>query len=211
MGHPPYIRDKAIQLRTEHNMALEQIVERLQIPKTTVYGWIRDIPIPRTNRQTEAQRKGTEAMRAKAAALREEAYQQGVAEAPELLKDQSLRDFVVLYMAEGTKRNRNTVSIVNSDVAIMKLSHRWMKHFAKRRFFYGLQYHADQDVDELKLYWSEYLDLLPSEIKEMRKSNSNQLSGRHFRSVYGLLTVQANDTYFRSRLQAWMDYVKSQW
>jgi hypothetical protein len=37
--------------------------------------------------------------------LREEAYQQGLAEFNELMKFLTFRDFVVLYIAEGLKRN----------------------------------------------------------------------------------------------------------
>jgi AcrR family transcriptional regulator len=168
-------------------MTLEEIVERLKLPKTTVYYWIKDIPIPRTEKQTIAQRNGTLAMQAKFAALRERAYQQGLAEAPELLKEPTFRDFVVLYMAEGSKR------------------------FTSKDFYYTLQYHAGHDVDELKRYWSNTPGITPEDIKAQRKSNSGKLSGRQFRSQYGLLTVQVSDTYLRARLQAWMDFVKSQW
>ena len=117
-----HLREKAIQLRVEHNMTLNEIVERLKLPKTTVYGWIKHIPIPRTVRQTEAQQRGTAAMQAKYAQLRDDAYQQGLDEAPELLKDMRFRDFVVLYMAEGYKKGPNAVSFVNSDPAMIVLA-----------------------------------------------------------------------------------------
>lgn len=192
-------------------MTLDEIVERLSLPKTTVYYWIKDIPIPRTERQTAAQRKGTEANRARYAALRDAAYQQGWDEAPALLKDPSFRDFVVLYMAEGYQRNKNVVSFVNSDILMIKLAHRWMKQFSARKPEYQLQCHADHDEGELKQYWGNLLGIDSARVKTIRKSNSGELSGRQFRSVYGVLTVRTSDTYLRARLQAWMDYVKEQW
>lgn len=76
---------------------------------------------------------------------------------------------------------------------------------------YRLQYHADHDVDELKRYWAAILDIDPSIIKDQRKSNSNQLTGRNWRSIHGLLTLEVSDTYFRSRMQAWMDFIENQW
>ncbi len=206
-----HLREKAVMLRTQKNMTLDEIVERLSLPKTTVYYWIKDIPIPRTERQTAAQRKGTETSRMRYAALRDAAYQQGWDEAPGLLQDPSFRDFVVLYMAEGYKRNRNVVSFVNSDKAMVKLAHRWMMQFTAHKLEYHLQYHADHDVDELRHYWGDLLTVDSASIKLIRKSNSGELSGRQFRSVYGVLTVRTSDTYFRARLQAWMDYVKAQW
>src|SRR5690606_39030567 len=99
-----HLRAKAISLRTEKHMTLDEIVECLSLPKTTVYYWIKDLPIPARPRQQHwGQRRGTEAMQAKYAAKREAAYQQGCEEAPELLKNPTFRDFVVLYMAEGYK------------------------------------------------------------------------------------------------------------
>jgi hypothetical protein len=209
--HYDHLRDKAVELRTQHNMTLEDIVERLALPKTTIYSWIKDIPIPRTEKQSEAQRLNSEKVRQKYALLRETAYEEGVALAPELLKDPTFRDFVVLYMTEGYKRDRNTVSVVNSDPTMVRLAHNWMLKFSTKKFIFNLQYHVDHDPEELKLFWGNYLVIESSKIKLIRKSNSNQLSGRQFRSVHGLLTVITCDTYFRARLQAWMDIVKSQW
>jgi hypothetical protein len=53
---------------------------------------------------------------------REAAYQQGRAEYDELVLVPTFRDFVVLYIAEGYKRSRNTLSISNSDPAVIAVS-----------------------------------------------------------------------------------------
>ncbi len=207
-----HLRAKAIELRTKHQMTLDDIVERLALPKTTVYYWIKDLPIPWTEKQTEAMRKKADKIREKHAALRAEAYQRGVEELPELLQDVTFRDFVVMYMGEGSKRDRNSVALVNSDPLIVKLAHKWMRKLSTNpRFRYTLQYHADHDVEELKVYWANELGIEPENIIPVRKSNSNELSGRQFRSVHGLLAVHVGDTYFRARLEAWMDIIKSQW
>jgi hypothetical protein len=207
-----HLRQKAVELRTQRQMPLDEIVERLQLPKTTIYYWIKDIPIPRRRpEQNFAQQVGTKAMQAKFAALRQRAYEQGWAEAPELMQDPTFRDFVVLYMAEGFKRSRNSVSFVNSDPKLVVLAHYWLRQLVRNPIRYRLQYHTDHDVEELKDYWASKLDIDPEIIRPMRKSNSNQLSGRQFRSVYGLLTIEMGDTYLRARLEAWMDFVKAQW
>jgi AcrR family transcriptional regulator len=218
MPHDKHIREKAIYLRTEKHMTLDEIIERLSLPRTTVYRWIKDIPLGKPRRklqlpQTPGQVAGTQRMQARYALLREQAYQQGWETAPELLKDITFRDFVVLYMAEGTKRQRNSVAFVNSDARMVKLAAYWMRRLAnpENKFEYRLQYHADHDFEALKQYWAEVVDVHPDDIKFLRKSNSNQLSGRQFRSVYGLLTVRVGDTYLRARLQAWMDFIKAQW
>lgn len=117
----------------------------------------------------------------------------------------------MLYMAEGTKRQRNTVAFVNSNPSMMRLANHWISHFTINKLDYGLQYHIDHDENALKQYWGGILGISPDIIKTMRKSNSNGLSGRNFRSQYGLLTVRVGDTQLRSRLQGWMDYIQAQW
>jgi hypothetical protein len=208
-----HIREKAIQLRSSGRMSLDEIAECLALPKTTIYYWIKDIPLGRERDRTTAQKAGTAAAMAKYTAKREAAYQQGLAEAPALLQDPTFRDFVVLYMAEGTKTRRNEIALVNSDVEIVKLAHSWIKRLTHKPHMmdYRLQLHVDHDEAELKRFWAQQLHIEPERIHTMRKSNSNQLKGRKFRSVHGLLTVRIGDTYLRSRLQAWMDTVKSQW
>lgn len=207
-----HIREKAIQLRTEQCLTLDEIVERLKLPRTTIYSWIKDIPVPgHSERQRYGQKRATAAMQAKFAALREAAYQQGIGEAPALLTDLRFRDFVVLYMAEGSKRNRNVVEFVNSDAAMVKLANHWISGFAANTVTYRLQYHVDHDVDALKRYWAGILSVAPDIIGFLRKSNSGQLAGRQFRSEFGLMSIRVSDTYLRARLQAWMDVIKVQW
>jgi transcriptional regulator with XRE-family HTH domain len=206
-----HLRQKAVQLRTEQNLTLDELVERLGLPRTTIYYWIKDLPIPRTERQSEARQRASDANRDRAKANRDAAYNQGWAEAPTLLADPVFRDFVVLYIGEGGKKKRNSVEIVNSDPAIVRVAERFIRQLSINKIEYRLQYHADHDPDALKQFWGDLLGIDPTLVIEMRKSNSNQLTGRSFRSIHGLLTVRVGDTYLRARLQAWMDFVKSQW
>jgi hypothetical protein len=143
--------------------------------------------------------------------LRAAAYQQGITEASDLLQNLAFRDFVVLYMAEGTKRQRNVVAFVNSNAKMVRLAHHWISRFTQNKLDYAIQFHIDHDEDMLKEYWGGILGISPAIIKTLRKSNSNQLKGRQFRSQYGLLTVRVGDTQLRARLQGWMDFVEAQW
>lgn len=150
-------------------------------------------------------------MQAKYQRPREEAYAQGEAEFETLSADPTFRDFVVLHIAEGSKRKRNCAAICNSDGAVMSVAHRWLQRLPAKRLDYAVQYHTDQDLDEVRSHWSETLGIDRSVIKVLRKSNSNQLKQRTWRSEFGVLTVRTNDTYLRARLRAWIDLVKGGW
>lgn len=119
MTHPAYLREKARAIRVEKRLTIDEIAERLALPRTTVYHWVKDIPIPRAKPArpfaSEAQRRGNDSMREKYRLLRESAYEHGAEEFEALAADPCFRDFVCLYLAEGYKRCRNTVAIGNSD------------------------------------------------------------------------------------------------
>jgi hypothetical protein len=207
--HPDYIREKARRLRVERNLSIDEIAERLALPRITIYGWVRELPLNRPRRENP--HPGNAAMQEKYRALREAAYDEGQREFVELSKDPSFRDFVCMYIGEGYKRSRNKISLANSDPGVVKLAARWIRRFSRNPVTYWIQYHADQDRNELDSFWAAELGIARGEIRFQRKSNSGQLEGRNWRSRHGVLTVAACDTQFRARLQAWIDCVKEQW
>lgn len=210
MAYPAYVREKARELRVERRLSIVEIAERLALPKTTVFYWVRDIPLGRPRRENP--HAGSRAMQRKCRLLREEAYEDGVETFPVLLAmDHTFRDFVCMYIGEGYKRNRNRVSIANSDPRVVLLATRWLRELSRNKLQFSVQYHADQDLRELSLFWAATLGIDPGDVRMQRKSNSGRLGGRTWRCKYGVLTVATCDTLLRARLQAWMDCVQKQW
>jgi hypothetical protein len=64
-------------MRVEKHLSLDEIAVRLALPRTTVYYWLRDLPLGRARRWNTAQRKGTRNMQRKYALRRAAAYLQG--------------------------------------------------------------------------------------------------------------------------------------
>jgi hypothetical protein len=208
MAYPAYVRDKARKLRVEKHLSIDEIAERLALPKTTIYYWVRDLPLGRHRRP---HRGGNPRLRAKCRLRRAAAYALGRLEFERLVRDPTFRDFVCLYIDEGYKRNRNRVSVGNSDPAVVVLCTRWIRRFARNPVTFSVQYHADQDLHELVEFWGRQVGVEPEAIRLQRKSNSGQLAGRHWRSRYGVLAVHAGDTAMRARLQGWIDCLQEQW
>ena len=216
MAYPAYLREKARRLRIERKLSLLEIAERLALPKTTVYYWIKDLPDSEikyrdTPGRARAREKAARSNVARFKALRDAAYADGHRVFDELAADPSFRDFVTLFLAEGYKRTRHKIAIANSDPAVLKICQRWIHRLSERPTTYSIQYHADQKLDELRAFWARTLEIDPSRIKFQRKSNSNGLAARNWRSQYGVLTVCCNDTYLRSRMQAWTERIRDQW
>jgi excisionase family DNA binding protein len=215
MAHAKFLREKARELRVKKKLTIDELAERLALSRSTIYYWVRDLPIPGSGSGGDfadaARRKGNAAMQAKYRRLREEAYEEGRRSFPELAADPTFRDFVCLYIAEGYKRDRNSVSLCNSDPRVVAIADRWIRKLARKPPDYALQYHADQDVEELKAFWASELEVDPTAIAVQRKSNSNQLKGRTWRSRHGVLTVRAGDTLLRARLEGWMHCLREAW
>jgi hypothetical protein len=210
MAYPAYVREKARKLRVERRLSIVEIAERLALPKTTVFYWVRDLPLERPRRENP--HPGTRAMQAKFRRLREQAYEDGRRSFHTLSAgDPTFRDFVCMYIGEGYKRNRNRVSIANSDHRVVVLATRRLRVLSQSKLPFSVQYHADQDLRELSVFWASTLGIDPQEVRMQRKSNSGRLGGRTWRCKHGVLTVTTCDTLLRARLQAWMDCVKEQW
>lgn len=216
MTYPAYIREKARKLRTERKLSLDEIAERLALPKTTVYYWIKNLPDPEIKyrdspARARARAKGARLNTQRHKALRDAAYQRGADEYEQLCLEPTFVDFVCMYIGEGSKRNRSTVALANSDPKVVRLADHWIRRFSKNPVKYWIQFHADQDPTSLAAFWSLGLGVDPQQIRFQRKSNSGKLSGRSWRSKYGVITVRAHDTEFRARLQAWMDSTQEAW
>lgn len=211
MAYPSYVREKARQLRTEKKLTIDELAERLALPRTTIYYWVRDLPIGKTEKETLAAFRAGRATKEIHRRRRAAAYEQGGREFSTLLAQPTFRDFVCMYIGEGYKRNRNCVSICNSDPAVMQLGVRWIRRLSERRLTLSFQHHADQDPKEICAFWGALLGAEPAEIKFQRKSNSGKLNGRSWRSRYGVLQARVSDTYLRARLDAWMDCVRAEW
>lgn len=215
MRHLAHIRNEARALRAEHKLSLDHICARLNLPRTTVYYWIKDIRVtatPKPRKQTPGQLAGSRAMQAKYAAIRQAAYDDVYSQAADLLQDRDLRDFVVLYLAEGYRKDRNSVSFGNSNPTMIQFAHSCMRRLATNPHFdYSFQFHADQDPEALKQFWASCLSISPDAIKPIPKTNSGHLKGRRFACEYGVFQVRVGDTTFRARLQALMDAVQEQW
>jgi hypothetical protein len=204
---PAYIREKALRLRIERQLTIDEIADRLAISRTTAYEWVGHVPVPRRSNP----HPGTLAMQARYQRARDEAYARGAAEYARLASEPTFRDFVTLFIAEGTKRDRNKVSVANSDPAVISVCTGWLRRLTDRRLCCSVQVHEDQDLDAVRNFWAGLVHVRPDEIRLLRKSNSGRLRGRTWRSEHGVLTVWCNDTLLRARVQAWVDEIRSEW
>lgn len=207
---------RARELRAERQ-SVGSIAKQIGVSTVTVFNWVRDmgVVVPHSGghnggtgegRVSEANRKKmADGWRKVAADKRQVFYDMGREETDELLENREIRDFVCLYWAEGYKRSRNVVSVVNTDPAIVRVCAKVMTRFAQRPLRYRLICSENERITAFA-FWAKELGV---DVGIMKFQNKVRKSSR--RAEAGLMEVGVCDTFFRSRLQAWMDRVRRDW
>lgn len=199
-------KEKAIKLRKEHK-SLDEITTLLQLPRTTIYYWIKDIES--VIKRKPGPTKSGEKTRMVAAQKRQDAYDFGIKQYEELSKNNKFKTFLILYLCEGYKKDRNAVNITNSDPDIIKLSYDVMKVLTHKTPRFGVQVHLDNDIDLVRTHWANLLSIKKDSINVYIRKTS--MTNRNGRLPYGIFQIGYSDTYFRSRIQSWLDLMKQEW
>jgi hypothetical protein len=208
-----HLRDKAVQLR-KAGKSLNDISSALSLSKTTVFYWIKDMkdkPIPNPEKNAASIAKAVRASALKYKKLRDDVYESAFSSAEDDLKNPCLRDFVCLYMGEGSKCSRNSVEFINSDPDLVRIAYKHMKSMTRRKMLYTLHVYPDHVVEDETRFWATLLGISPNEIKTRPKPGSNKLNRRNTRLRHGILKVITCDTYLKSRIDAYTDFIKKQW
>lgn len=154
-------REKAIVLR-EQGMSYSQIKEKLGISKSTLSSWLRDMPLSTERLKelrdtSEVRIEKTRATKKKKKEDRRRCVYEKVAKDIEQSKDTEFVAGFYLYWGEGTKTAEYTVSLTNSDPAVIRCFVLWLKNFDITTDMLRVKLHiyADQDERSVKHFWSE--------------------------------------------------------
>lgn len=207
--------EKSLAFRKE-GLTYKDIAEKMNRPVATIKRWL----APYKEKASEAQKKSSEKGRLKMmenfALKRKLAYDTAMKEAEVNLKDNVLlRDFVNMYIGEGSKRVKTEVFIINSDPNIIYLSVSMLKRFflqSGKSIKLQIRYYKENNNEiELLNYWKnllkndsciEFTTYEQPTVKAKGHNNSNK---------FGLVSVKINDSYAKEKMNAYIDYVKSSW
>jgi len=201
-------KEEAIELR-KLGYSLNEICIKLSRSKSTVYYWIKELlkPDGKQGWSPNTRRLASEALSKKYALLREKAYREVALVADKLLSDPSLRDFVVIFIAEGYKRTQNVVEFTNTDASTIKLFLTYIRRFSDKKIYYSLTFRENPQV--LIAYWASVLKINSSDILLVKKIGERKKPYRS--SVYGTMKIRVNDTYAKQRVDALCDFLKKEW
>jgi transposase-like protein len=207
MTHSRYLRQMARSLRVEQRLTVDELAVRLSLPRSTIYYWVRDLPLRGGARDATRGEAPAKVPRVLSGA----AYEEGLATFEELSAQPTFRDFVCIYLVQGERRDRTRVALTNSDPAVMRLVSRWLRRLTDKAPFLSLRYAPGQSLNELRRFWGETTGTSPRAIRARGSSEGVPGEQPVPGPSHGLLTIGVDDTLLRARLQGWMHRARESW
>ncbi len=206
---------KAIELR-EKGLSIKEIQRRLEVSRSSVSLWVRDIKL--TKKQLErlylnkktGQLKGsyiaaTNKIKARES-ITKRLIQEGEKEAGELSQRDRFISGIALYFAEGEKSSEH-ISFSNSDPRAIKFMVDWFREFCnipEEKFRCSLYIHDNQDEKKAKRFWSKLIKISLSQFKKSYIVKNNPHRFRKTKTLYGVLRVGASDVNLHRKIMGWV-------
>ena len=164
------LRAAVLRLRLESNMSYSQIRKQLRVSKSTLSYWLRDFPLSEA-RIAELKLQGWTKGEVSRERFRKTMREIKDRKAREIYKAQleKLRNLpdialfvsgLVLYLAEGDKKNLGRIGIANTDYRTIRFFIRWLERFMEvdpRKIKIQLHLYETMDIDEEFKFWHRAL------------------------------------------------------
>ena len=166
-------KQKAIAMRKK-GMSYSQIKEKIEVSKSTLSGWLYDMPLSEKRiRELQADNpirieRYRNTMREKREAKNKIAYQ-NIAKRIGKISD---REFLIaglfLYWAEGSKTKNFAVALTNTNPKMLILFIRWLKFFnvSKSKLKVHLHLYSDMNIKKQIRFLSKTLDIPISQFRK---------------------------------------------
>lgn len=191
-------RQKAISLRLAGN-SYSQIKEKLGISKSTLHYWLVDYPLSeeRISQLRDWNARRIEHFRQTFKRKKEERRKI----VRERMKKQigllSVRELflagLLLYWAEGMKVDRNTVSLTNTDPAMLRFFISWLIQcgVSRQKLKARLHLYSDMNIQKQTRFWARELNFPVSTFRNtyVKKSESNKRKNYKGRFGFGTCSV----------------------
>lgn len=161
-------RDKALELRIKHKLGFATIAKQLSVSKGTLSRWLKDHPLTQ-ERVLELRRdswgKGEakrelfrQTMRKKRDARTQKHYLVVRKKFKKLSRQSLFVAGLMLYLAEGDKKNEYHIGLANTDPELIRFFIWWLGEFLdvpKSKMRGLLHLYEDMDLEKERKYWVE--------------------------------------------------------
>lgn len=192
-------KSKAIELRKQ-GLSIAKIIQETKASKSTVWSWIKDIPITEEQRKTLKKRQKTTGVERWIKKCRNKRLEHQKTGRLEINKNNwEHAAGCMLWWAEGNK-SKNQVGITNCDVNLLKFCVFFLKkyyHVNDEDFSISVQYHGDVNEDMLVAYWKNALDIQGA---RQHKGYKKEKKSSATKWPYGICRIRIDSTQLANRL-----------
>lgn len=187
------LREKVINLRLDKELSYAEIRKRLGVPKSTLSYWLRDFPLSE-ERILELRRQGWKngeasrerfrnTMRRKREERKMTLYKKWQEKFSDLSEDSHFVAGLMLYLAEGNKKNYSRIELANTDPGIIVFFVGWMNKFLEipySRIKVGLHLYENMDIQKEIAFWRKQLEFSKNQFykPQVRKLQKSSFSYR---------------------------------
>jgi len=185
-------KSKAIELR-KRGMSYSQIKAKLGISKSTLSGWLYDLPLSekrirelRDFSPMRIERCRNTKMKKRQTRL-DSVYELVSKDIGKLSKKDLFLSGLFLYWGEGTKVNRYSTAFTNTDPLMVKFFVKWVTtcfDINKSELTVLLHLYTDMNIKEVTNFWSKELDIPFNQFKRPYIKES-KLSGLTYKGGFG--------------------------
>lgn len=201
-------RRKAIELRRQ-GKSYSEIKQALSVSKSSLSLWLRNIPLNEKqlsrikDKKEKAIERFRESMRLKREKRLKNYYEAQKTKWLPISKKEEFIAGLFLYWGEGNKSSRNSISINNTDPAVIKFSLYWLTRclgVPKEKIKVQLHLYSDMDIEEGLNFWSKELALKKYQFSKpyIKKTNKIDIDQKGF--GYGTCGIMVHDTVLKENI-----------
>ncbi|MCX6786397.1 MAG: hypothetical protein NTU85_01075 [Candidatus Kaiserbacteria bacterium] len=220
--HTLSIRERALALR-KSGFSYTYISSKTGLSKSTLSGWLTEIPYTPNKETIAAFGKARAAASARRAELRQKSIQEIRKTATKDIGEVSKRDLFVfglgLYLGEGCKSN-GQVRVVNSDPSIIQAAITWFKMLGVRKDQIKIRLHLypDNNIRQCLQFWSRTTSIPLSQFQKPQIDNrvgkkAKKMRKLPFGTVQLVVLSRGRKEYgvlFFRKIQLWNEVVLSE-
>lgn len=196
-------RAKARELR-QQGLDYEEIAAELDVSKSSVSLWVRDLPRPERLNYEECRKRAAEGVRRYWAAegpLREAEREAARIAAADEIGELSDREIIIAgaitYWCEGSKnkphRRQDRVDFINSDPTLIKFFLRFLDvaGTASEQLIFRVYVHEDADVEAAQRFWLDVTRAQPDQFRQpvLKRHNPKTVRKNTGNDYHGCLRI----------------------
>jgi hypothetical protein len=227
------IKTHARKLRSQGH-SLNQIASVLNLPKSTLSLWIRDVPLTDEQKQFLRNKNpifnpelrgpgGGKSLKSYYGEIRKKNRKKGQELVKEKIANQDI-DFIagiMLYWAEGYRsNNKNVVKFTNTQAEMVRFFLNFLRKYFNVKnpdIKVSIYYHeGEKTITEIQDYWLNYLSLTHENLNRPYLENKREVSGiRKNRYPYGICNLLVYSTEILQQIygaiQEYVGFEKPDW